>query len=270
MWAFMSSGRKERIMIACVTFETVKITDPALYYKVDTVHLIHYVSDKIDSSKKDMYGGFYSEVEKTLKSHNIEVKEHTANVNNFTVMLRLMLTILRNKPAESEVYVNVSAGTSEYSAAAVIASMMNPGTIPYSVGTKEYTIGADKIDLYYDGNKPVGLTKATYEPRALPTYTIDMPPEYLVRSLRILSNRLNDKMLVSARYMVAELKENGLWLKNFQGDHGAKKENTDAVNYSRDYIAVWTKNGLIVKDELTKKPKITAEGSRILDTFYVD
>ena len=39
----MSSGRKDRVVIGCVTFETEKVVEPVKYYQADRAHIIHYV-----------------------------------------------------------------------------------------------------------------------------------------------------------------------------------------------------------------------------------
>ena len=36
----MVSGKKDRVVISCVTFEVAKIVDPVLYYEATRVHLL--------------------------------------------------------------------------------------------------------------------------------------------------------------------------------------------------------------------------------------
>ena len=36
------SGRKDRVVIACVMFDVPIVVEPAVYYQADRVHLIHY------------------------------------------------------------------------------------------------------------------------------------------------------------------------------------------------------------------------------------
>ena len=42
----MIESKHLRIVIACVTFETVKIVEPAKYYKADKVHLLHLAREE--------------------------------------------------------------------------------------------------------------------------------------------------------------------------------------------------------------------------------
>ncbi len=70
-----------------------------------------------------------------------------------------------------------SVGSSEYSAVAAIAAMMNPGTIPFFVSTEKYTVQGEEAlshAYYIDGNT-VGLTKSVYDPKKLPSYYIKKP-----------------------------------------------------------------------------------------------
>lgn len=280
----MSSGRKRKIMIACVTFDTVKITDPIKFYQVEKVHLIHYVSDKTDSTKKKIYQGFYDEVKNQIEKMNPkpEIEEHNKKVYDFSEMLATVLSIIREEiklenpkkefhKEESEIFINTSAGTADYSAAATIAAMMHwPKTIPFSVPTKEYMIKNEKVkEVYYDGEKPVGLAKAVNNPIKLPTYTIEMPKEHLVMGLRMLHNRLGKKESVSAKNMVADMRRNNIWYKDAPKS-SKNPDQTDAVNYTRDFMNVWIKNGWVKKNDNTNKPVITEDGLRVIQTFYVD
>ena len=220
----MPSGRKNRIMIACVTFETSKVVEPALYYEVNRAHIIHYVKDP-DSESGMVYDSFRRRVCERLRDESpreVELVMHNERVSDFSVMLRTVLSIIQaeNRGEEGcEIYVNISSGSPEYAAAAAVASMMVPGTIPFSVGTREYTVPADRIrDVYFVDGEPVGLTMSTYPPRAMPVYAIDMPEEHLIRGLRILSDRNDSRLSVTSGRMVQALKEAGLWYRDTETD----------------------------------------------------
>jgi len=272
----MPSGRKKRIMIACVTFETVKVTDPVEYYEINKVHIIHYLKE--GAAKSGTYAAFYDRVVDIIDGYRrgIEIEEHNERVSDFGVMLRTVLAIIQSEKAEDpdcEIYVNVSSGTPEYAAASAIASMMEEDTVPFSVGVKEYTVSDDMIEkLYYMEGKPVGLAKATYEPRALPTYVIEMPPEYLVRGLRILAERSAAKLPTSSRFMVAALKEAGLWPRDTERSDvpASKVRQTEAVYYQRDFTYKWQTLGWIKRDPYGRKYVISALGQNAIETFYVD
>lgn len=275
----MSSGKKNRIMIACVTFETSKVVEPALYYEINKIHIIRYLKDP-ESEAGRIYDEFRLRVCERLEEESprpIEVVLHNERISDFSTMLRTVLSIIQSENAAEdgcEIYVNVSAGTSEYSAAAAVASMMVPGTIPFSVGTQEYTVSNERIkDVYYIDGKPMGLCKSTYPPRAMPVYTINIPEEHLVRGLRILYERSQSKKSITSGAMVPALKEAGIWYRDTEKEGSDKKstqKQTEAVYYQRDFITKWMKYGWIRKDELLSKYIVTQDGLNTINTFYVD
>lgn len=279
MGCILPSGRKKRIMVACVTFETSKVVEPALYYEINKAHIIHYVKDP-DSESGKIYDSFRRRVCEWLESESpreVEIVEHNERVSDFSVMLRTVLSIIQmeNSGEEGcEIYVNISSGSPEYAAAATVASMMVPGTIPFSVNTKEYTVSTDRIrDVYFVDDQPVGMTKTTYPPRTMPIYAINIPEEHLVRGLRILGHRNEAKLSVTSGRMVEALKEAGLWYRDTESDDPDRKANqrqTEAVYYQRDFISKWLKNGWIVKDDLRNRYILTESGTTVIGTFYTD
>jgi len=277
----MATGKRKRIMISCVTFETIKITEPVKFYDINKIHLIHFVKDP-ESDKGMIYQEFYDQVCKIIKKESngkVEIEEHADNVNQFLPMLKLVMKIIEKESRSDEpidMYVNISAGTSEYTAAAVIASMMNPEVIPFSVSTDLYTVKNNKIrDLYYADGAPVGLTESINEPSIVPKYNISMPDRNLVLGLRILKELSDTKNSVKGPEVIRILKEKGLWR---MYSKGAKKdsrdspeaEKSDSVHYHRDYVSKWLSNGWIEKNNFNKRYDLTQEGLWIVDTFYTE
>ena len=264
----MTSGRRDRTVISCVTFETAKITEPVAYYAATRVHLIHYAEPS--DSENIIYSEFYDHVCSTIKKDmpKAEIIEHEAVVYDFTAMLRTVLNILTEEN-DADVFVNISAGTSEYTAAAVIASMMVPGTVPFTVSAREYSIPYDEIrKIYYKDGIPVGLASAANEPKALPHYRIDIPDEHLVSGLRVLERKSADGP-VKGTAVIKALKECGVWYRNERsGEKDDERKRYEAVCYQRDFVDRWKENGWIDKDKRTKKYIITGAGRIVLDTFY--
>jgi len=266
----MSIGRRERIMIACVTFETTAVTTPIEYYDPTRIHLIHYVKDPANP-KCRVYAEFYNEVCRIVKetSPKTSIIEHNEKVYEFTAMLRTVLKIIEEERMRSEdcdICVNISSGPSEYSAAAAIASMMNRDIVAFTVKTKEYTVNKyeDIKALYYINDKPVGLTKMIYSPKTIPKYSIEMPNEHLVRALRVLNDRNMNKLPVDARSVIYALKGRDLWFRD------PMEKQSEAVHYQRDYVNKWLAEGWVEKNELSKKYKVSERGITILNTFYTE
>lgn len=264
----MSSGLRKRIMISCVTFETTKVTDPVEYYEANKLHIIHYASP---NSNKPIYLSFYNRVLEIIEEsgRKVEIVEHNEKVYDFSVMLKTVLSIIQNETnqnPECDIYVNISAGSAEYAAASAIASMMVPGTIPFTVRTGEFTVPEKKIEeTYFIDGKPVGLTKTIRGTESIPCYSISMPDECLVRGLRLIDT-IEGKPI--GRKVIAALKESGIWYRNIPESENVKK--SEAVYYQRDFVNKWLELGWIVKNKRTGWYEITPDGRKILDTFYIE
>jgi hypothetical protein len=279
----MGSGRRNRVVISCVTFETTKVTEPIKHYQATHVHFIWYARDPF-SEKGKMYKEFLDRVRELVNEQSpfeVEIHEHNENVSDFTVMLRTVLALIhdeKKRSADSDIYVNISAGSSEYAAAAAIASMMVPGTIPFSVSTKDYMVSEyeDVRKAYYENGKPVGLTRTVKEPSVVPRYSIDIPDKHLVLALRLLRDRNKSGGTVTGSKMIAALKEKNLWLRGEMViGNGKQKEDegkgrSEAVYYQRDFVDKWLKYGWIRKNELIKRYEVTEVGEKILETLYTN
>ena len=282
----MASGRKERVMIACVTFETLKVTDPVKFYDADKVHLIHYVKplgEKDDQkeweSKTRIYREFYERVREIISKTDkkitiVEHKEHP--VYDFSSMLSTVFEIIRAEKESNKgciVYVNVSAGSSEFAAASAIAAMMfaeekDVDVVPFSVGTREYTVPNEKIqELYYADGKPVGLTKVAREPISIPVYPIEKPDERLVQGLRVLKEKIDANRPTSSSKMASTLAEKDIWKKR-PAREGGKNDN-HAVHYYRDFAKRWQDEKWTEKGE-DGGYVLTEKGNTIIGTFYLD
>jgi len=274
----MATGKRERVMISCVTFETVKITEPVKFYDVNRIHLIHYIREP-GSYSGNIYNDFFNEVCNIINKssgNKIEIKGYEEQVSQFLPMLKLILNIIEEEFSSSEpvdLFINISAGTSEYTAAAVIASMMNPAVIPFSVSTDQYTVKNEMIkSAYYRDGAPVGLTETIFEPTIMPKYSMPMPDRNLVIGLRILNEANESKHNTKGPEIIKKLKEQGLWRGPNTGKTDkrgeASAEKGDSVYYHRDYVSRWLSNGWVEKDDFRKKYVLTEEGLRIIETFY--
>ena len=262
----MSSGRKERVLISCVSFEVAKIVDPAIYYEATKIHLIHY-------SKDSVYQDFYDEVEKRLRKElpRAEIIEHGDDpIFDFEKMMGLVLKIIREEQKQYdnsvEIYVNISAGPSEYSAASLIASMMMDNIMPFNVSTDEYQVPRDKIkDVFYDKNGcPVGMTKTTKEPNLFSTYAIQKPDEKLVKGLAILSDQMRVKR-ISAPIMIPLLANKGLM--EYTTEPGNDKpDQKSTMSYQRNFVDRWIEKKWVVRTS-KREMALTNEGRTILEVF---
>ena len=280
----MPSGRRETIVISCATLDTVRITDPIEHYRATKVHLIRYMRDSDELG--EIYREFYDYVRKVCEAFPLKpgIKEHDGG-KDFTSMLRTVLSIIRKERGadpECDIYVNISAGSPEYIAAAAIASMTDTQssaqgkTIPFSVPvhTNGYMVKNDEIrTIYFENGTPVGIAKNVKDPEEIPTYRIEMPQEYLVRALRVLHEKEEKKQPRSNKEMIAALKGSGdmeiineLNVTDTTDKSNDKKKNSERVYYQRKFIDKWVSKEWVRKTS-RKTYTVTDQGKTILKTF---
>ena len=277
------------VVISCVSFETAMIVEPAVSYGADEIHLFHYIRDP-DSDNGRIYAEFYDEVCSQIRAKlpRIKIVEHADSpIYDFQLMFRDILNVIseiRERPAEpkgdrdafvgpdSDIFINASAGTSEFSAAAIIASMMSKGVNSFTVGTREFTIKNDEIrNLYYRGGKPVGLTEHTHAPKIIPNFEVETPEENQIRALRTYYRRSQEGRSLSATNVIMQLKEDGIWSytaspKDLKTDLKQK----ETMYYQRHYLGTWLKKGWIEKPAGYGKYRLTDNGIIVIQTFYTD
>lgn len=259
----MDGGRIRRVMIACVTFETTKITEPVKFYGTNVVYLIHYV---LNPSEFNIYQDFFDRNVELLKewSPDVEIHEIERRVTDYSQMLRTVNAIVdREAPKSADILINISAGSPEFIAAASTASMLNPSVEAFFVRPAEYTVDPEDLrSIYYRDGKPVGLTKNVRKVEDMPEFRLDKPDEYLVRSLRIYDSLKCGPRLYSSK-VIAKLKEEGLWERNTTGD-----PSNDKVFFQRRFINSWKNLGWIFKNGAVYD--LTEKGRLIIDVLYPD
>lgn len=271
----MSSGKKERILITCATFEVAKVVEPAKFYDATKVHIIHY-------GNSGVYKEFYDEVNHKLEEWkpNVPIISHDEEpVYDFTKMMNTIMKIIGEERLADDVpdiFVNISSGTHEFTAAAVLASMMWDNIIAFTTPTKEYTVDDKKVkSVYYDndGTIPVGLTRSVKDPIMLSAYRIPKPEKKLVLGLGILDKKLREnKPMISAPHMIESLVGEGLmtvtYVKNGNESDPNKRrpDQKTIMNYQRNFVDKWIELKWV--DRISKRElEITEEGRRILSTF---
>ncbi len=280
------SKRIDRIVISCVTFDTVMITDPIERYDATKAYLVHYskndddeynecfkrvleileegfntvVSDYGMSEFGYDSGSIGAEIKKQKTLNVIDV--NCERVYVFQDMLRVLFSIIRKErsiSSKNPIYVNVSSGTSEFSAAALIASMMFENVEAFSVGTMEYTIVG--MDPYRDREtgKFIGISKAVYPPRPINGFKLSQPEKNFILALRL----YKEMGFPSATKMIRALKDRGLW--NLPDGELSNEK----MRYQRRYIDEWVKDGLIEKNGRGKY-SLSPEGEFAINTYYTD
>lgn len=266
---------KKRVVIACVSFEVAMVVRPAVEYGADEIHLFHYIRSG-NNPDAAVYADFYDEVCRQLREQlpKVNIIEHRDEpVYSFQPMLRALLGTVagvRRDCPEADLFVNVSSGPSEFSAAAIIVAMMTPGASAFTVSTKEYTVSTPQLrEAYYSNGRPVGLSAEVYSPRPLPSFFITKPDEGLVRALRVYADQRTRREPVTAVTVIGLLREAGLWdYTPVAADRKTEPKQKEVMYYQRHYIDSWVRLGWLDKPARGAKYDLTDAGQNIIDTFY--
>ena len=250
----MPASLNLRVVISCVSFETVMVVKPVQYFRADKAYLLHF-------AKQAPYTDFIREVERQIGPLVKECESVNVNINNFKEVLKKLVGIIRNeKESGNHVYVNVSAGPNVYGAAAMIACGME-GAVPFNVGVREYTLKDWKN--YYSDGKPVGMAKDVYDPYPLPEFEIKAPRMELVKGLGAWARLSEQKGLMSTQNIIKKLEREGLISDVY--DEKERVTQAGVMKYRRNYLEPWLRNGWIEKDG--KKLALTEKGKSVLEIF---
>jgi hypothetical protein len=272
-----------RVVITCVTFETVKVVKPIRELRAEKVYILHYDSG---AKKPNVYSEFYQEVVRQLQELGLgdeDILERNVKVFRFKdVMSELVAIMSKERDAGNEVYVNVSAGTMEFAAAATVAAMMVKGVKPFTVHSRKYTVSGDekvRRTFSIDG-KLVGQCCEAAEPVELPTFHIDPPPRDLVIALRELRKLKEAKRSTKYTVMIQAIKDAGAWtydpekeakFKAADPRRGERIMQAEKMYYSRHYIDGWIRHGWVDgKAGRGRELTITDAGENVTDVFYLE
>ncbi len=243
-----------RVVVACVTFETVMVVRPVEFFRADRVHLLHY-------AVKPPYTDFLREVRTQLEGVVRECECHKVNVNSFRDSMRALVGIVRDERAEgNHVYVNISAGPNVFGAAALVACGME-GAVPFTVGVRSYTI-QDPRAYFIDG-RPVGLAREVYDPAPLPEFEIRAPRPELVGGLALLNKMIEQKSLLSASSVVRRLEREGL-MSDVLDERGRVTQSA-VMRYRRNFLEHWLRSGWVRGGG--RSISITELGRSVLEIF---
>ena len=293
---------RDKVMIACVTSEVTQIVVPAIDSKIDRIHLIHYVKRGGEKGDRErFYESFYNEVERRLRAKKITVVEHSdAETYVFRSMMSQVYEILVEEEVEKKslVYVNMSAGTPEYAAAAAICSMMFKDVEIFTVSKGYATSVLDYDQLRRNATdkngKLVGSCTTIGRTYIMDKFPIDHPNENLLKAFKIYSVISDNVKKNSNTTVIRNLILQNVWLAKGDIEEGvaikgtsveledpkngyscqqsraaeyASRQRGEAVQYYRVYIKEWASRGWIKNIPGTRKYKIEDEGRMVLEVF---
>ena len=262
------TGKRTRTVIACTTMETVRVSEPAIFYEADRLHIVYMAVD--GSDKKDYYESVVNEIEKAVnKKRDVKVIRHNSTVYKFSIMLRLINDMIKQEKEEFgefvDIYVNISSGTSEFAAAAMCACMMNRGCIPFSVAVKDHTILFDKfLEMASHEGHPVGDALTVHNPRMIETFNFEPPDEELIRYLLFFDSLRGRPYTKSNLIRLAET--NDVWVYSPTKTKNPGR-NAATQQFNRDVMFPLIDKGWLRNGSSKNRWIVTPSGRAILDIF---
>lgn len=264
------SGKRTTVMIACTTSETVRVSDPAVYYETDVLHLI---CRRGDGPMAEMYASLVEEIRRNIsEKRGTEIVVHDEVVYRYNTMLRTVNEIIHDVKDEygdfADIFVNISSGTPEYIAAAMCACMMNPGTVPFTVSVKEHTIPPqDFLRMASEDGRVIGNARTVYPPKMVETFSIEQPDEDMVRYLSFFF-KLGDRPCTPAS-LVELLERMDVWTYVPSRTRNPGR-NSAWVTCKRTVIEPLMERGWLRKGRTKNRWEVTSAGRLILDVFCDD
>ena len=241
-----------RVVVFCLSLEIQKPLKAFEYYRPDRVYML-------GMTKNDVYRDFKKEMERRMPDY-FEYKYIETVAYDFKACLRDLLVILKEeKQSGNHVYVDI-IGPPAYSAAAMVASMMEEGK-PFFSGTKKYTVSEK---AYYDGGTPIGMSKEAYNPWELPTFSIKRPDERQVKGLAVWKEILDKGGLMTDTRIIKALEGAGL-MKDIFDDRDRVTQKAK-MQYRRQFLDKWIEKKW-VKSEGRGKYDITEYGEVAVGVF---
>ena len=261
----MSTGIKPRVIIACIRYEIVKIVESIKAYSPQ----IAIVFDDKFSKPSDKRFEFVRKLQSIMDSEFPSVRSFYFGMNQkdfpeISKTLESAVGHLNNLLNNPDIFINISAGTNEFAAAATITSMIHENVTIFTQDEEENNLTPELIEMAcYKGKSPTGLVTKVSEPRALDVYRVPPPSKPLIVGLRLLDERMKEGRSPMAKDMVKLFMEEGIWMRDGPSQN-------DNVLYLRDFVDKWIANGWVVRGQLRNQYRITEKGRMMIDTFYIE
>lgn len=260
------SGRRERTVIACLSLGVPEVVEPAVFYGAETLHLL---ADDKEDGLSDIYEEFLEETERQLEERlpGTYVSVHRLDTSDYHKVLRELLIIARDLENE-DAYVNISSGTPEYSAAAMLVCMQDSSLTAFTVRGKP--ADAEKVrSLMYHEGRPVGLAMEIDTPRKVATFDPDRQDTALVEAMAVIADCCRDRSFVTYEDIIEGLIVKGIW--RYVPD--SRRGRTDNIQkrrmfFRRNYIDPLVEKGWLVLDEHARRRFIVTEkGEAVIDVY---
>ena len=241
--------------------------EPIDHYEPDSVHVfIGKGKDAISSAARETY--------KTSKDGIAcrNVVEHTLNTSDYNEVLGEIIEIMNGLHAEYgrdlDIFINITSGTPEFSAAGMFASMLPQSAVAFKVDT-DYSMSAKEFSKTIEHLN--GSLKIS-EPERVTGLKNDKPDDEMVVFLRIVNDILKSTKYPKFRTIIDRLKKEDAWSYDPEkkSSYGRTSLQEKEERYlKRHYIAIALENGWLERPS-PNTMRLTDSGRAYISVYGTD
>ena len=260
----MSSGRRESVMIFCASAVKDLYLAPVEHYGPDLVHV--FVSDRgdnVSALEREVYGNCKKEIGcKKLVEHPIDTRDYEGILAS---IIEIKKELSGTYGEDLDIFINISSGTPEFSAAAMFAAMLPEPAIAFRVDTES---DLSKEELEDIAGRISGSVRVS-EPARVTGLKNDDPEEEMIIFLSIVRELLRETRYPKFRSMIELLKDDDAWSYDPSRKSGRGRtslEDREERYLKRHYIEPALKNGWLEKLD-GRRIGLTEQGMAYLSVY---
>lgn len=260
----MSSGKRESVLLFCISPIDKLYLDPIEYYEPDIIHVfIGNREDRLSFVERKMYKSSKEKIAcKNVIEHCIDTSDYEETLGT---IIDIKKELYKKYGRDLDFFINISSGTPEFSAAGMFASMLPQPAIAFKVdadnnlSSEELTIIADKL------NNSVKIS----EPERVTGLRNDEPEDEMISFLKVIDDILKASKYPKYRAIIDGLKAADAWSydPNKKAGYGRTPPEVKEERYlKRHYIAEALENGWIERPS-PKTMRLTDSGKAYISVY---
>lgn len=258
----MASGRRQSVLIFCISPLKELYLDPIEHYDPDMIYVFR-------SSRENAFAKISNEIYSTTKIECNSIREVVTDTSDYGSILAEILDIreqLHKKYDDDlDIYLNISSGTHEFAAAASFASMLKKNMIAFSIDVDDYGVKISEIRDFIER-----LSPELNFPEKIMMGDYNEPDKEMVTFLSILRDLALETKYPKHSDIIDLLKMSGAWMHNPKKKSGRGRtpiEKREEMYLARHYFQPAIDNEWIRDSK--KKIELTEKGMTILRVFDV-
>lgn len=261
----MSSGKRMSAMICCISPFSRLYIEPIAYYEPGIVHIfISNQNTKSSTIGRDNYKSIKKEIQcKEIVEHNIDTSDYEEILGS---IIDIKKSLHNQYGKDVDIFINISSGTPEFSAAGMFASMLPEHAIAFKVN-----IDTD-IDNLSNIIDTINDSISISEPERVTGLRNDEPEDEMIAFLTVVNDLLKKTKHPKYRTIIQELKEKDVWSYDPDRKSGYGRttlEEKEERYLKRHYIAIALENGWLEKPT-PNTMRLTDSGRAYISVYGVE